>query len=143
MHKPEPAKPAGMLPRCRWALSQESDPRHPVLKIYQLSSSWLSMAWISNQIEEESGEKNAGIIPGIGKRDALSGGLTALQRARYPVTLALQERGRVKVAKGFLSAAGEKLSETVSRGEVGIGNILTYGNSCAPSLCLSNEGASR
>lgn len=74
VHKPEPAKAAGMLPRCRWALSQESDPRHTALKIHQLSSSWLSTAQISHQIEEESGEKNAGIIPGIGKRDVLSGG---------------------------------------------------------------------
>ena len=75
VQKPEPAKPAGMLPRCRWALSRASDPRRTALKIHQLSSSWLSTARVSNQIEEESGEKNAGIIPGIGKRDALSGAL--------------------------------------------------------------------
>lgn len=65
------ADPAGML---RDAGGQENDPGHTALKIPQLSPSWLSAARISNQIEEESGGKNAGIIPGIGKRHALSGG---------------------------------------------------------------------
>ena len=51
-----------------------SDPWHAELKTHQLSSSCLSAARRSDQAEEESGEKNAGIIPGTGKRDAPSGG---------------------------------------------------------------------
>lgn len=85
-----------------------------------------------------------GITPGIGKRDALSGGPDSPAAGTSPpVSLALQERGRVKIAKGFPSTAGEKLLETVSRGEVENVGILTYGNSFARSLLLylSNEGA--
>lgn len=55
----------------RWARSGERGPRHAVLRSHQLPSGWLSTARISRQAEEESGEKNAGIIAGVGKRDAL------------------------------------------------------------------------